>query len=333
MHQESLEDEARETSPACRNGARMSASRIGTGSALLAVATAALWGGNVVALKLGLATFPPFWSAFWRMAVGVTVVGVWALSQGIALKPPPRERRFLLALGVLFTLQITMLNTGVNWTSPAYAVVLLNAYPIFANVISHFFVPEDRLSWMRALGLALAFGGICIVFLGRPEQRLASNPILGNLLTTVSALLLGVRTVYTQRLVQTIDPVRPVFWQMVFCLPFFLVGGAYVEGPLLQPLQWDAVLAVVYQGTVVAGLCFVVWTTLLQRVSPGTLSMFAFTTPIFGVMLSAWYFGEDVTPRLLMGVIAVTAGIVIVTRRRRPREVGPSAGVMRSAAR
>ena len=82
----------------------MSASRIGAGSALMAVATAALWGGNVVALKLGLATFPPFWSAFWRMAVGVTVVGAWAMSQGIALKPPPQERRFLLALGVLFTL-------------------------------------------------------------------------------------------------------------------------------------------------------------------------------------------------------------------------------------
>ena len=311
----------------------MSTSRISVGSALLAIATAALWGGNVVALKLGLATFPPFWSAFWRMLVGVTAVGAWAMSRGIALKPPPQERRFLLALGGLFTLQLTLLNTGVDSTSPAYAVVLLNAYPIFANVISHFFVPEDRLSWARVLGLALAFGGICIVFLGRPEQRLASNPIVGNLLTTASAFLLGARIVYTQRLVQTIDPVRPVFWQMVFGLPFFLAGGAYLEGPWLQPLQWDAVLAIAYQGAVVAGLCFVVWTTLLQRVSAGTLSMFAFATPIFGVTLSAWYFGEDVTARLLMGVIAVTAGIVIVTRRKRTSEVGASAGVVRSPAR
>ena len=311
----------------------MSATRIGADSALLAIGTAALWGGNVVALKLGLATFPPIWSAFWRMVVGVAVVGAWALSQGIALKPPAAERRFLLALGMLFTLQITLLNSGVDATSPAYAVVLLNAYPIFANVIGHFFVPEDRLSWIRVLGLALAFGGICIVFLGHPEQRLASNPILGNLLTTVSAFLLGTRIVYTQRLVQTIDPVRPVFWQMMFSLPFFLLGGLYIEGELLQPVHWEAVLAVVYQGAVVAGLCFVVWTTLLRRVSPGTLSMFAFATPIFGVTLSALYFGEDVTPRLLMGVIAVTAGIVIVARQRRPGQITAPASAVRSAPR
>jgi drug/metabolite transporter (DMT)-like permease len=56
------------------------------------------------------------------------------------------------------------------------------------------------------------------------------------------------------------------------------------------------------------------WAILLQRHSPGTLSVFSFPVPIFGVQLSAWLFEEVLTARLIFGVLAVTGGIAIATR-------------------
>ena len=64
----------------------------------------------------------------------------------------------------------------------------------------------------------------------------------------------------------------------------------------------------------IAGFCYVVWTRLLRRHSPGVLSTFGFSTPVFGVVLSALVFAEPITPRLLAGMAAVAAGILIVTR-------------------
>jgi drug/metabolite transporter (DMT)-like permease len=289
---------------------------IGWSSALAALFVSALWGGNVVALKIGVATVPPLWSAFWRFLVGVAAVVVWAKSAGIPLKPLPGERWPLSILGLLFTMQITGLNLGVNATSPAYAVILLNSYPIFTNLISHFFVPEDRLSRQRILGLAIAFGGICYLALGRPDARLAPHPILGNAIVIGSSILLAARMVYTQRLVQTIEPVRPVVWQMLISLPVFLTAALWLEPATLQPLSAAPVIAILYQGVAVGGLCFVVWTRLLQRHSPGSLSVFAFSVPVFGVAWSALIFGETITGRVIAGVAAVTTGILIVTRRR-----------------
>lgn len=286
------------------------------GGALAALTTCILWGGNVVALKIGLQTFAPFWSAFWRMLAGVVVVAFWGWSQRIPLAPTRGERRMLAGLGFLFVVQISALNFGVHWTSPAYAVVLLNSHPVFANFVGHFFVPEDRLSWTRVLGLALAFGGICVVFLGRPDISLGARPILGNLMVTFAGFLLGARTVYTQRLVQTIDPVRPILWMMIFSLPVFLVAGLSFEKPFLQPVSAEAVWAILFQGVVIAGFCFMVWTTLLKTISPGALSMFAFSTPIFGVLLSGLIYDEAITARLIFGVFAVTAGILIATGKR-----------------
>ena len=84
----------------------------------------------------------------------------------------------------------------------------------------------------------------------------------------------------------------------------------------LGPATPLSVGALAYQGIVVAGFCFVVWTELLRRHSAGTLSMFAFTIPFFGVILSSFIFGEAITPRIIVAGIMVTVGITVVTGRR-----------------
>ena len=284
---------------------------------LAALCLSFLWGGNIVSIKFGVATVPPLWSAFWRMALGSVAVSLWAAARG---KPVLFERdrlRSMLLLGGLFGLQVGILNLAVFYTSPAYAVILLNTNPVMVNLISHFFVEDDRLTLPRLLGLGVAFGGIAYVMLGHPEAQLAPHPLLGNALMLVSALLLAVRLVYTQRLVQDMDPLRPVIWQMVLSLPLYLVFASAFEPPLTQPLTYEPVLALLYQALVVAGLCFVAWTTLLQRHSAGNLATYAFSVPVFGILLSALFFDERITGRLWVGAAAVATGIAIVTRTRR----------------
>jgi drug/metabolite transporter (DMT)-like permease len=63
----------------------------------------------------------------------------------------------------------------------------------------------------------------------------------------------------------------------------------------------------------VQGLSLIIWATLLTRHSPGSLSVFSFTVPIFGVVLSAWILSEEITARLIWGVIAVSIGIGVAT--------------------
>lgn len=284
---------------------------------LFALLISFFWSGNIVAIKFGLATIPPFWSAFWRMALAAVAVAGWAWMRSQPVLLDREHYPKMLWLSVLFAAQISIFNLGVNFTSPAYAVILLNANPVMVNLISHFFAADDRLTWPRLLGLAMAFGGISYVALGQPDAALATNPLLGNCLMVISALLLAMRLVYTQHLVQGMDPIRPVIWQMFLGLPIFLLLAVMFEAPLIQPLSYEPVLAIVYQAIVVAGFCFVAWTALLQKHSAGNLAMFGFSVPIFGVVLAAFIFGEAITERLLIGAAAVALGILIVTRSKR----------------
>ena len=281
---------------------------------MLALGVSILWGGNVVAIKLGLGTLPPFWSAFWRFVVGAATVLVWAWIKRAELFPKRADWGSAALLGSLFAAQISCLNLGVGLTSPAYGVVLLNAHPVFTNLFGHFIDSEDKLNFRRLAGLALAVMGMSYVAVGKPDAALAPNPIAGNLILIVSAALLAIRALYTRRLVQRVNTFKPVVWQMAFALPMFLGFALFLEPPLLQPITWPPVAAIFYQGAIIGGFCFVSWTQLLQKHAAGGLSMFAFLVPFFGVFLSAYMFDETIDPSLLLGASLVTIGIVIVTR-------------------
>lgn len=288
-------------------------------AALTALLLAAMWGSNVVGLKVTLEGFTPVWSAFWRMLLGLPTLALWAWIGGVSLRPSTRELRFLWILGGLFSLQIMLLNLSVNYTSAAYSAVLINASPIFTNVIAHFFVHEDRLSKLRIVGLALAFGGVCAVLLSRPETRFASAPVLGNILAMATAVAIAVRMVYTQKLVQKIDPIRTIFWQVVFSLPCFLVVAAVFEGPAVVELATRPVVAMLYCSFGVVGVAFILWVRLLKQYPPGLISVFVFPTPLFGVLFSALVYGERIGAELLLGVAAVATGILIVSWEKRTR--------------
>ena len=285
------------------------------------VLLSAMWGLNIVGIKVSLATFSPIWNAFWRMLLGWPVVWFWARAGGVRLRPGLGEAKPLVVLGVFFAIQIIMLNVSIGWTSAAFASVLLNAAPVFINLIAHFVVPGDRLSGRRILGLALAFGGVALTLLGRPDSSLATRPLSGNMLGVLTAAVIGGRMVYTQRLVQFIDPVRTVFWQVGFSLPVFLVCAVLVEPMMVGPLTLGPLVAWLYCSFVVVGLAFLLWVRLLKANSPALLSVFVFPTPIFGILFSALIYGEKPPVELIAGVFGVASGILLVTLERRREAV------------
>ncbi len=297
---------------------RPSAEPVGAVAIATAVLMSAMWGANVVGTKITLEAFPPIWNAFWRMALGLPILLLWARAGGVDLRPEPSQWRPLVLLSGLFSIQIILLNVSIQLTSAAYSAVLVNAAPILTNVIAHYYVPDDKLSKMRALGLAIAFAGVFSVLSGRPETRLAPAPMLGNILALVTAALIGVRMVYTQRLVQDLNSTKTIVWQVTMAIPVFVLTGAVFEGaPVAGQVTPQIAAAMLYCGSGVVGIAFILWVRLLEKHPPGLISVFVFGTPLFGVVFSAIVFGERISPTLGLGVAAVALGVLLVTLEKR----------------
>ena len=301
---------------------------------LLSVLIHTLWGGNVVAGKFGLEVFPPFTSAGIRFVFGVATILGWCLLRNIRLWPEPGEWRPLFTIATLFTLQIALLNLGLDKTSGSSAAILISTNPLFAAVFAHFLMGNDRLDIFRTGGLLVAFAGVVSTLYFSNTLSASGDSVgafaQGDLTTTVvqgitsfgnagdwiciaSACVLGYRLIASAIAMQHVDSYRMAFWPMFFSVPvFFLLGGTF-ETVEWSEFRWHALLGLAYQGVVVAGICFMALNWLLSRYRPSLMASFNFIAPVSGVLLSILLLGENFSSAIAFSVFLVAVGLILLT--------------------
>jgi drug/metabolite transporter (DMT)-like permease len=279
----------------------------------LVLLVSVFWGGNIVAIKIGLADAPPLRLAWLRFLVGGGVIALWAWATGrlAGFRIERHEWRPLLVLAALFTAQIGTMNVATELTSAAHGSILLNLHAVHTVVLAHFLIPGDRLSARRLVGILVAYAGILVLFAGGAAD--ASASLLGDAIMFVSAAILAERTVYLARAVQRFDPVKLLLAQAVTGVAIFVALSQALEP---APTRWTLRLAgvLLYQGALVAGFCFVVNLWLLKRYRPSTLATFSLSQPVLGVLIATLVAGDPLTPGLLVACAGVVAGVALTLR-------------------
>lgn len=248
-----------------------------------------------------------------RFVLGGAVILLWALATGRlrGLRIEPAEWRPLVTLGLTFTVQIVTMNVGTTLTSASHATVLLNVYAVHVVVLSHFMIPGDRLSLRRAAGVLLGYAGIVLLFV---RQAAAGTPtLMGDVLISLSAIVLAERTVFMARAVQHLDPVKLLLAQAVIGSACFVVISVVFES---RPTSWTPRLAgaLAYQGALISGFNFITNLWLLRHYRPGTLATYFLTQPILGVIAASLITGDPLTTDLLVASLCVAAGIGLASR-------------------
>jgi len=299
-----------------RRPPRLAASKpeaIPLGLAAAALFLYLLWGANPVAAKIALTRLPPIGLAGLRFGLAVALLGVWCAATRQAVWPSRPETSALAINGLLFTVQIATFHLGVFWSSANHSAILVNAFPIFVAVFAHFWLVGDRLGAGKALGIGLGFAGVVMVFFDRWGNE-PPTMLRGDLVCMLSAVILGVQNTYFKDMLARISPYKIVFWQMAICTPLFLAYSLGFEGLAGARPNAVALAALAYQGVVVGAFSFTAWAVILRRVPVSRLSVFAFSSPPWGVVFAYLLLGEPATWVLLAGTGLVAAGIAVAAR-------------------
>jgi drug/metabolite transporter (DMT)-like permease len=194
-------------------------------------------------------------------------------------------------------------------TLSSYAVILLNTSPIFVTILAHWWIPGERLTLKKWIGMLVAFCGVVLLFL--PSMP-SSGFFIGNLLALTAGFLLSVIHVMSKHLLRDIKPGQLVFWEFTYAVPIFFLTSLLFE-PASKSMSLPIVGSILYQGIVVAGFCFVAWMHLLQHYPASKMASFQFSIPVFGVFLSWLILDEPLSGHLIFGVALVASGIFLVT--------------------
>jgi drug/metabolite transporter (DMT)-like permease len=283
--------------------------------AAIALLLAMGWGGLSPSVKIALSGIPPIALAGWRFLIGWLVVMVGARWERADVRMKPEERRPLLLLAVLWVAQIVAMNFGAQFSVASHQAVLMSSHPIWVAIAAHFLIRNDRLNFVKLAGLLCAVFGVVIVFSDRLDASQAQNARVGDLLLLLSGFLLGCILITNKLLTQRMSPYKVLTWQMSLGVPVFLALSACLEGVSSYHLTLPVMAALLYQGIVVAGLCFVVQIHLLRKHPASQLTAFALTTPLWGVTFSHLLLNDPLSRHLLLGGALVVTGIALANRR------------------
>jgi len=285
----------------------------------LAVFLSAAFGANAVAIKISVSEIGPFTAAGIRFLLASLVIFAWARATGRSFHVHRNQIRPTLALFLLFFFQISFLYLGISRTNASRAILISNLQPFFVLFMAHVFIPADRITTRKVLGLLLGFTGVCLVFLEKEGVREGFQT--GDMVMVLSTFLWGAGAVYTKRVLHRLSPHFIAFYQMSLSVPFFFLCGFLWDRPMIGALHGEVVIALLYQALVVAAFGFVAWNMLLQHHGAVILNSFNFIMPVTGVFLAWWLLNEPLTVKILLALFFITAQIAVLYLEPKRRQV------------
>jgi drug/metabolite transporter (DMT)-like permease len=229
----------------------------------------------------------------------------------------PQGKRLWLAL-VLFGLINTaipyfLISWGEQYIDSAVAAILNSSTPLFAMVIAHIFLDDDRITLPRLTGLLIGFVGIVIIVsrdLGQNESGMQYTTLLllGQAAVLLASFLYAGSAVFAKRNLEGLSPVVQGLVPIVGASTFLWLLVPIVEDPLSLPELPITWIAIAWLGLLGTGFAFILYFYLIHSVGPTRTTLVTYIFPLVGLVLGVIVLGEKLDLRLVVG-----AGLIIIS--------------------
>lgn len=283
-----------------------------TGAAVLLGVTL-LFALNQVIIKITNQGLQPVFFAGLRSVLAVGFVMAWMRYRGLPLHLTRAILPAGLLIGTVFSAEFLFLFLALDLTTLGRASVIFYSMPLWFAVFAHFGLGE-RITPGKGLGLGLAFAGTALAILSRGGG--AGQGTLAGDLCALAGAIGWAATAYVARrpAMAAAGPERQLFWMVLVSGPILLLA-APLFGPLIRDLTMMHLFWLLVQASVIVAGGFITWLWLLSTYPTATVASFSFLTPLFSLLLGAFFFSESLHPSLIFAALLVGAGIVLINRR------------------
>jgi len=278
----------------------------------IAVISSCLGGTAAGVTRYLVANAAPITLAILRWGIGFLCV----LPTALFLRVRWPQRSDWLAIAVLglcfFGLFFVFYNMAVSYTTAARASLALSTLPLQTMIVGAL-LGIERLTARKSAGVCVAVLGV-LAALGSGLSAAPPEAWRGELIMMGAVLCMAFYNVWS----------RP-FIERSSALGFLAVGmGAGAAALILVGLLTNRVavlssfgapqwIAGVYLGVGGGALAFVLWVLALERTTPTRVANTMTVNPIAAGLLATQLVGEPITLNLIIGLVAVFAGIWIAT--------------------
>ena len=202
---------------------------------------------------------------------------------------------------------------ALDLTSVIRVTIIFYTMPVWLALMNHFFLPNDKLTFFKTSGLAVAIIGLIISVTSSNSSKGNEASLLGDLFALGGALGWAFFAFYSKNSKLSAKPADTlIFYAFAVSAPMLIIFSIFY-GPFIRELETIHFVGFSFQ-VLYASAGFGFWVWLFRKYSGTTVASFSFLTPVLGIFFGWLLLDEELSLQLFIAGFLVTLGIYLVTR-------------------
>jgi len=256
------------------------------------------WSGEEVGFLLGVTL---------RMGIGYAVCLLLLALLRIDFPWHSQARRAYLAAGLGMFGAMLSVYWGAQYIPSGLVSVIFGLSPILIGVFAVYWLGEQSFTAGKLLGIAMALGGLALIFL--PQGELSAIAPQGVMAVLLAVILHSLSAVWVKRIGGELHPLSINCGALSIAVPLYLVAWWLFDGHWPRVVSERSLGAILYLALFGTVLGFNLYFYVMKRVSAAALSLVTLVTPLLALLIGQALNAEVIAPQVWLGAAAILLGL------------------------
>jgi drug/metabolite transporter (DMT)-like permease len=270
---------------------------------------AIIWGSAFFNIKIATYSYEPFTLALVRVIFASIPLFILCKFKKIKIEAFGKKWNRYALIGLCnIAIPFVLIAIGTAKINSYLAAILMSTTPLSGSILAHLFTKDEKLSYLKSLGVLIGFSGIILLFFDKviinsDNYIYALITILGSTFYCIGGLL----TLKLKNRVNENVTTSTTLWSVIFLLPFSLM----LETPWNSSPTLQSTLSLLYLGVIATGLAWLIRFRILTVNGLVFQTQVAYLIPIFGIIFGHFLMSEIITWRVILSLVVILVGIYI----------------------
>ena len=268
-----------------------------------------IWGSAFFNIKIATYSYEPFTLALVRVIFASIPLFLLCKFKKIKIEAFSKNWRWYALIGLCnIAIPFVLIAIGTAKINSYLAAILMSTTPLSGSILAHFFTKDEKLSYLKSLGVLIGFSGIVLLFFDK--VIINSENYLYVLITILGSTFYCIGGLLTLKLNNRVNEnvtTSTTLWSVIFLLPLSLL----LEAPWNSSPTLQSTMSLLYLGVIATGLAWLIRFRILTVNGLVFQTQVAYLIPIFGIIFGYFLMDEIITWRVVVSLVVILIGIYI----------------------
>jgi len=208
-------------------------------------------------------------------------------------------------------------SIALQYASAGFVALPIALIPLTTAALAHVFLPDERLTLIKMMGLSIALAGVAVLALsGDSGLEEGGRPLIALLLGLGSVVSISVGGVYSKQHagkygLLDVSGIQFLGGAVIIVVASLAIEGAVGFGPRAA---WPELG---YLSMVATFMPFLLWYWLIRHVTATYAAAIGYVVPLIAVIVGVIVLDEQVQPGIAIGGALILAGVILTDRLER----------------